>query len=151
MTTSEPVTSAVALSTDDVSLVLDLSDRALPAVAHWGARLEGLAPGDLGAIVGAGVSLNGANDIDVPRRLAVLPEQHRAWAGRPGLQGSRDGRDWSTRFTVDRVTLDGEPVVGSHVGGPALVAVDATDDHARLALHLEIELEASGLVRMRAS
>ena len=37
----------VALSTDDVSLVLDLSDRALPAVVHWGARLEGLESGDL--------------------------------------------------------------------------------------------------------
>ena len=151
MTTPEPVTFVVALSTDDVSLVLDLSDRALPAVAHWGSRLEGLEPDDLGAIVDTGVALNGPNDIDVPRRLAVLPEQHRAWAGRPGLQGSRTGRDWSTRFTVERVSLDGEHLLGNHVTGPGALEVQATDEHAGLALRLEIELEPCGLVRMRAS
>ena len=151
VTEPEPTALVVALSSDDVSLVLDLSDRALPAVVHWGGRLEGLEARDLAAIVDTGVALNGMNDIDVPRRLAVLPEQHRAWAGRPGLQGSRGGRNWSTRFTVDRVTLDGEPLLESHVGGPGLLEVDATDEHADLTLHLEIELEVGGLVRLRAT
>jgi len=140
----------LALSTDDVTLVVDLSDRALPAVIHWGAAVDDLRATDLAALVEASISLNGTNDIDEPRRLAVLPEQHRAWAGRPGLQGSRDGRDWSTRFIVHRASLDGEPVLGSHVGGPALLEVDAVDEHARLTLHLEVELEPSGLVRVRA-
>ncbi|MET0826096.1 MAG: alpha-galactosidase, partial [Acidimicrobiales bacterium] len=149
--TPESTALVVALSSDDVSLVIDLSDLALPAVVHWGPRLEGLESRDLVAIVDTGVALNGTNDIDVPRRLAVLPEQHRAWAGRPGLQGSRGGRNWSTRFTVDRVTLGGEPVLDSHVGGPGLLEVDATDGYAGLALHLEIELEAGGLVRTRAT
>jgi alpha-galactosidase len=142
---------AVALSSDDVSLVLDLSGHALPAVVHWGERLAGLESRDLAAIVGTGVALNGTNDIDVPRRLAVLPEQHRAWAGRPGLQGSRDGRNWSTRFVVDRVRLDGEPLFESHVGGPGVLEVDARDRNAALALHLEVELEVGGAVRLRAT
>ena len=81
----------------------------------------------------------------------MLPEQHRAWAGRPGLQGSRQGRSWTTRFTVDRIHLDGAPLTGSHVGGPGLLQVDATDDHAGLALPVEVGLDPSGLVRLRAT
>ena len=141
----------VALSSDDVSLVLDLSGRALPGVVHWGGRLDGLQPDDLPALVDTGVALNGTNDIDVPRRLAVLPEQHRAWAGRPGLQGSRAGRDWSTRFTVDRVTLDGEPLLHSHVGGPGVLEVGATDEGAELHAAPRDRARGGGLVRLRAT
>ena len=126
-TTPEPARLAVALSTSDVSVVFDVSDGALPAVVHWGERLE-LEPEDLDALVTTGVGLNGPNDIDEPRRVAVLPEQHRAWPGRPGLPGSRDGRAWSTRFVVDSILLDGEPVTGHHVGGPGLLEVHAVDD-----------------------
>ncbi|HET6968284.1 MAG TPA: glycoside hydrolase family 36 N-terminal domain-containing protein, partial [Ornithinibacter sp.] len=150
MTSPDTAVFAVALSTQDVTLILDLSEGALPSVVHWGEPLEDLQPRDLHAVVATGVALNGANDIDPPRRVAVLPEQHRAWAGRPGLQGSRDGRSWSRRFVVERTALDGEPLTGTHVGGPGLLQVHATDEHAGLALHLEIGLEPSGLVRARA-
>ena len=95
---TRPETFAVALSTDEVTLVVDLSDNTLPAVVHWGPNLDTCDADDLGTIVATGVALSGANDIDVSRRVAVLPEQHRAWPGRPGLQGSRSGRAWSTKF-----------------------------------------------------
>ena len=146
-----PASHVVALSTREVTLVLDLTDGALPAVVHWGQRLDVLEPEDLDALVATGIGLNGANDIDEPRRVAVLPEQHRAWPGRPGLQGSRDGRAWSTRFTVTSVHLDGTPLTAHHVGGPGCLDVHATDDAAGLSLRLEIALDPSGLVRARAT
>ena len=141
----------LALSAADVTLVLDLSDGALPAVVHWGPVIEALTPADLPALAATGVALNGPNDIDSPRRLAVLPELARAWAGRPGLEGSRDGRAWSAAFTVERVTLDGEPVTQSLVGGPGRLDIAATDAEAGLGLALEIVLDAAGLIRMRAT
>ncbi len=149
-TTPEPARLAVALSTSDVSVVFDVSDGALPAVVHWGERLQ-LEPEDLDALITTGVGLNGPNDIDEPRRVAVLPEQHRAWLGRPGLQGSRDGRAWSTRFVVDSILLNGEPVTGHHVGGPGLLEVHAADAGAGLELRLDLALDPSGLLRARAS
>jgi len=141
----------VALSTDEVTLVVDLSGGALPAVVHWGEHLPGLVVEDLPGLVSTGVALNGPNDIDPPRRLAVLPEQHTGWTGRPGLQGSRAGRAWSTRFVVQHVALDGAPVERSHVGGPGLLDLRAVDEDARLALRLELGLDASGLARARAT
>ncbi|MFQ6171584.1 alpha-galactosidase [Oryzobacter sp. R7] len=83
--------------------------------------------------------------------MAVLPEQHTGWTGRPGLQGSRSGRSWSTRFVVDRVSLDGAPLEHTHAGGPGLLDVRALDAEARLTLQLELGLDPSGLVRVRAT
>ena len=151
MSSSPPLTFGIALSTHDVSLILDLSDGALPAVVHWGASLGDLQSEDLAVLAVTGAALNGVNDIDPPRRVAVLPEQCHAWPGRPGLQGSRAGRGWSSRFTVDRVTIDGEVLTGSHVGGPGLVAVHAADSQTDLSLNLQIALEPSGVVRMQAT
>ncbi|MCA1780775.1 MAG: hypothetical protein ABR500_08075 [Dermatophilaceae bacterium] len=96
----------VALSSGDVSLVLDLGDGGLPVVVHWGERLDGLSEADLSGLALTGVALPGLNVIDAPPRLAVLPEHARGWLGRPGLAGSRGGRAWSTQFVVDRVVLD---------------------------------------------
>ena len=141
----------VALSSADVCLVLDLSGGMLPTVVHWGERLDGLTEADLPVLAWTGVALPGPNLIDVPPRLAVLPEHSRGWLGRPGLSGSRDGRAWSTAFVVDRVELDGAAVESSTVAGPGLLSVHATDADADLELLIEIGLEAAGLVRARAT
>ena len=147
--TSAPL--VVALSTNDACLVLDLSGAALPSVVHWGEPLAGLDAGGLAALSDAGAGLGGANDIDEARRVAVLPEHSRAWTGRPGLEGSREGRAWSTRFVVREATLDGIPLTSSVVSGPGLIAVDAVDAHAGLGLRLELGLDPTGLVRARAT
>lgn len=52
---------------------------------------------------------------------------------------------------MDRVTIDGEVLTGSHVGGPGLVAVHAADSQTDLSLNLQIALEPSGVVRMQAT
>ena len=91
--------------------------------------------------------LTGPNDVDVPVRLSVLPELAVGWTGRPGLQGSRDGANWSTRFTSTAVTLDGSPVTGFVSTGAGSLQVTAVDEEAELELDLRIELLPSGLVR----
>lgn len=151
MPASTPETLVVVLSTADVCLVVDLGGGALPRVAHWGEHLGELEVVDLLGLVGAQTSLPGPNLVDLPPRVAVLPEQHTGWTGHPGLIGSREGRGWSTKFTVQRVELDGEPVEQSRVGGPGLLTVHATDAHAGLELVLDLGLDVTGLVRARAA
>ncbi len=88
--------------------------------------------------------------------MALLPEHWTGWVGRPGLSGSRQGRDWSPKFASTAVRVDGgevEPQPGGwalHTAGPGRVEVDATDDEAQLALTVEIALEPSGLLRLQA-
>jgi alpha-galactosidase len=141
----------VALSSADVSLVLDLGDAALPSVVHWGERLAHLETTDLASLVSAHVPLPGPNLVDLPPRVAVLPEPWTGWTGRPGLAGSRDGRAWSTRFVVDRIQLDGAALTESVVAGPGLLSIHASDPGAGLELVIEIGLDPTGLVRTRAS
>ena len=62
-------TFGVAMSPDDVSLVLDLS--ALPALANWDVRAE--------AFVATGVALSGPNDVDVPRRPRIPARAAPGW------------------------------------------------------------------------
>ncbi|MBF4613387.1 alpha-galactosidase [Curtobacterium sp. VKM Ac-1376] len=130
----------VHLTAGGVSLVLDCRDAALPAVVHWGAALGPLAQDALVALAGADVAPVAPNEMDEPVRLAVLPEPHRGWSGRPGLAGHRDGADWSPAFTVSSLEVS-----------DTSVAADAGDPTAGLAVRVTIELLASGLVRARAA
>jgi len=132
----------VHLRAAGVSVLVDLREGRLPEIAHWGADLGDLTPDELAAVADANVPPAVANGIDVPVRLALLPEHSAGWAGRPGLSGSRAGRDWSPSFRVCAVRRaeDG-----------AGLEVEAVDEDARLSLELDIELTASGLLRARAT
>ncbi|MGL3200895.1 MULTISPECIES: alpha-galactosidase [Curtobacterium] len=133
------MTDVVHLTAEGVSLVLDCSPGALPAVVHWGAALGDVTPEDLVALAAADVAVVAPNEADVPVRLAVLPEPHRGWNGRPGISGHRDGHDWSPAFTVSSLDVTDSGVVAR-----------GSDDTAGLAIVLELELTSSGLVRTRA-
>jgi len=147
----------VHLSAGGVSLVLDCSDGRLPAVVHWGAALGPLSDAELTALAAAAVLPVQPNTVDVPIRLSVLPEAATGWAGRPGLSGHRDGRDWSPSFTVTAATVSDaeEPTAGADGttvdGSPARLVVDAEDPVAGLAVRVEVEMLSSGLVRLRAA
>ncbi len=130
----------VHLTAGGVSLVLDCRANALPAVVHWGAALGSLSDDELVALADADVAVVANNESDVPVRLALLPEPHRGWTGRPGLSGHRDGRDWSPAFTVTALDVDGNRVVA-----------DAEDTVAGLTVRVTVELLGSGLVRARAA
>lgn len=145
----------VVMRADGVALVLDLRDGGLPAIVHWGAdcgELDARAYIDLAE---AGVMPVGASEVDVPVRIAILPEHARGWMGRPGLSGSRAGAAWSPRWSVTAATLDGAELseasgtVVNH--GAGTVVVTAVDEAAELSLTLTVELSGAGIVRTRAA
>jgi alpha-galactosidase len=145
----------IALRSEGVSVVLDVSDGQLPAIVHWGADLGMLELGDAEALIVSNIDPGGPNVVDEPVRLAIMPEHWTGWVGRPGLSGSRAGRDWSPKFTATEVRVDGQPVITSE--GPATlintglasVEVDAVDEVAGLQLLITIELTPGGLIRSR--
>ena len=147
------VNSLVHLRAGDVSVLLDLCDGRLPSIVHWGADLGDLEVGDAETMVLAGVAPIVPNVVDEPVRVAILPEHWTGWVGRPGLSGSRQGRDWSPRFTTRSLHVDDQPVETGSTRpsllslGASTLQVRAADDSAGLGLTITIELTASGLLR----
>jgi alpha-galactosidase len=141
----------VHLAAAGVSVVLDATEGRLPAVVHWGASLGPLTLEDVRALATAAEEPRSGNVVDEPVRVAILPEHTAGWQGKPGLAGHHAGADWSPRFTVDSIDVDGtpsaEPLIES---GPASVTFRADDPTAGLGVVLEVELLVSGLLRVRA-
>ncbi len=123
-----------------VSLLIDLGGGRLPRIAHWGADLGPLPDAELAALVSAATPQRVTNSPDAVVPVSVLPEQSLGWLGTPGVTGHRDGAAFSTAFEVAATSVDG-----------SRVTVGARDAAAGLALRLEIELTAAGLVRQRAA
>nr|WP_300144869.1 alpha-galactosidase [Propionicimonas sp.] len=165
---TETVNAYVVLRADGVGVVLDLAGGRLPAIAHWGADPGELTLADVTALVTAGAYPMAPNLVDEPVRVGMLPEHRTGWMGRPGLSGSRGGRDWSPAFTTRTLRVAPQPLVepGSPEprrrvetpsGRPTLVTlgtgsveVTAVDEVAGLELVLTVELAAGGVLRSRA-
>ncbi|KTR95436.1 alpha-galactosidase [Microbacterium testaceum] len=146
-----PNTLGVVLRAAGVALAVDLSDRELPAVIHWGADCGPLGAEAFAALALTGVAPVGPNDMDQPIRLSMLPEEWTGWSGRPGVNGSRAGRAWSPRFRSTAVRLDSTPLTaGVHDAGAGVLEVEAIDEESELALLLSVEMSVSGIVRTRA-
>ncbi|GAA1935366.1 alpha-galactosidase [Microbacterium aoyamense] len=143
--------SVIHVSAAGVSLLVDARGGRLPAIVHWGPALASLDAVAAEALCDAVVPVIGSNNPETPLRLAVLPEHHAGWIGRPGLSGSFAGSGWSPRFVVERIESGGAPVDGFVDAGAGELVFHAVDDAGRLALRLVIELLPSGLVRTRAT
>ena len=128
----------VHLRAGGVSLLLDARGPGLPVVLHWGADLG--ADVDPPALALAAVPAVAHSALDDPVILSLLPERATGHRGRPGLSGSRDGRDFSTSFRLVDVVRDGDAV-----------QLRAHDEAAALHLEVHLELGASGLLRLRSS
>ncbi|WP_298885838.1 alpha-galactosidase [uncultured Serinicoccus sp.] len=140
------MTSLLHLRAAGTSLVLDLADDLLPVVRHWGADLGDLDEQDLAGVTTAGRVARGDSPFDLADQVSLLPEHARAWLGRPGVEGSRQGRDWSPAFRTQ-----GPAAVSTAPDGTQRVRVRAADDTAYLAVVLELELHPGGLLRTRAT
>jgi len=152
-----PQTNAyVALRAEGVLLLLDLTDGLLPSVLHWGADPGPLTPADAAALRLGGVAPIVANVVDEPVRVALLPEHHTGWVGRPGLSGTRSGGSWSPRFTTTALRLNGElldatgPAPRLVESGVGVLQVEAEDAVAQLGLVVRVELLTGGVVRTQA-
>jgi alpha-galactosidase len=140
-----------------VGLVLATGGGRLPRVLHWGADVVDLAaPGalddvddldeeDLASLAAAADPPASEHPTDVVHEAPILPEHSHGWIGRPAVQGSRAGRDWSPSF---RLTATQEHRRGD---GTRCLVSRASDPVARLAVDLEVELTPSGLLRLRAT
>jgi len=111
----------VALTAAGVTVLIDAAGGRLPAIVHWGHELPALDAAQAAALVAASVPVIGSNNVELAPRVAVLPEQHTGWSGRPGLRGSFAGRGWSPAFTTRSVSLDGGTVSGYRSSGPGAV------------------------------
>ncbi len=131
----------VHLRSAGVSLLLDARGPGLPSVVLWGPDLGDASADDLRAVADAALPAvaNAALDLAVP--VSLLPERSVGYRGRPGLSGSRQGRDFSTAFQTDRMAPDGD-------GG---LVVEASDPAARLALRVELRLFPSGVLTLRSA
>jgi alpha-galactosidase len=140
MSTPEPaVEGFVHLRAGGVSLLLDARGPGLPSVLHWGADLGHDV--DAAALALACVPAVAASALDDPVRVALLPERAAGWSGRPGLSGSRAGRDFSPLLALQEVRQD----------GAGRVVVQAADAQAGLSVEVELQLHPAGLLRVRPS
>ncbi|HTY73042.1 MAG TPA: alpha-galactosidase [Actinomycetes bacterium] len=135
------------------SVVLRLGPTELPCVLHWGPDLGELSATDLGAVAQALRPPYLDSAVSSQAALALLPQHSSGWIGRPGLLGSRAGRDWSVAF--DAVTHEvHEAGSAEWTDGPAAAVrlrSVGTDRPGALTVTTELELLASGLLRVRAA
>ncbi|MCY1141097.1 alpha-galactosidase [Actinoplanes sp. Pm04-4] len=141
----------VAMTADGITLLVDVTGPGLPVVAYWGPELPGLDEDQARSLLLLGEAVTGSNALDLPPRVAILPEHSSGWPGRPGLRGSASGVGWSPSFQIKSLRAYGVPARGYVAGGAGVLTVEAADEASRVELLIEIELLATGLVRARAA
>ncbi|GAA1591675.1 alpha-galactosidase [Kribbella hippodromi] len=157
-----------------VGLVLDCSGPGLPSVLHWGADLGDLTANALLELRRGAGGVQDGNGLDDNCPIAIVPEYSAGWFGLPGLNGHRDGQDFSASFELTGVELTraeragagragvervgGERAAVEQAGveqagverGGGVVRIVAADAKAGLKLSLVVELTESGLVKTKA-
>ncbi len=135
------------------SLVLRLDSDVMPCVLHWGADLGDL-PSEALASIGPALEQPLTDSVVMSQRaVSVVPQQSSGWTGRPGLQGSRDGRAWSVAFDVvsHRVDDAGAAAWPDGPDGAVRLVSVGSDGAGALEVTTEIRLYAAGLVGVRAA
>src|ERR1700759_1915937 len=79
----QPLGAVVAMTAAGVTVLIDAAGPGLPVIAYWGPELPGLDAEQAAALLRASRPVPGTNTISVPPRVAVLPEHHGGWVGRP--------------------------------------------------------------------
>lgn len=143
LATTTPSRECVVLTAQQVTLVVDVSG-GIPDVLYWGAALSN-ADRELPALDALTEVQWTSDGPQVPVHPGVLPAQSSGWMGTPGLEGHRDGQDFSTSF---------ERVASTQVvleDGTQSIVHEAVDRTALINLTVEVQLTSSGLVRMRST
>ncbi|MHA7133422.1 alpha-galactosidase [Oerskovia turbata] len=140
MTTTAPV---VHLRGGGTSVVVTTSGGRLPRVLHWGPDLGDLTDDDLAAMETTASPAIGDSAVTYPQPVPVVAQLSEGWLGRPGIVGDRAGAHWAPRFEIDDVVVE-------RATDAERVRVTSSDAAYALSLGVEIELLASGLVRVRA-
>ena len=140
----------ITLRSEGVTVLIDASSGRLPTLLYWGADLGDVTAEDITALAGHRPDTLQHESGAPP---AILPEQWRGWAGRPGISGSRAGTAWSPRFTSTQVRIDGitTPAAGDVAAtvlaaGAGLVEIDAEDPVSQLTVTVTCTLQAGGVL-----
>lgn len=132
----------VVLEGPAVSIVVEAS-HGIPRILHWGAKLAD-PQADADALHGLMYQHRGNDSLTGLMPPTILPEQSNGWMGTPGLEGHRDGTDFSTKFEHRDLELAELP------DGSVRLMLVGEDEALALRLASTLELTPSGLLRARA-
>ncbi|MBN8424958.1 alpha-galactosidase [Microbacterium esteraromaticum] len=143
---------SVHLRADGVSVFVDFADAAPAAILHWGADLGALSAGDAETLRLLATPGIGPSVADKSIRVGVLPELSTGWMGHPGITLHQQGRGWSPSLRTVAVSIGGAPAPTGHVeSGPTGVHVMMRSEDTGVLVALELELDASGILRVRTT
>lgn len=150
-----PGVGLASLRSAGTELVLDWRDGGVPAIAHWGDDLgDGTAATTLALARAVEPAIDLSHGYATPPRARLIMLESDAWKGRPGLAGHRaDGSGWSPALRVSQVELRAQQADVSADAvrtGAGAIVFTLLDPDAQLQLVIEVELTASGLLRVRA-
>jgi alpha-galactosidase len=128
-------------------LALETPEAGLPRILYWGRDLGELDADELGDLARLTEPRRARGFLDAPTVVSVLPEASNGWQGRPGLEGDRDGRAWSTRLVVRSLDVIEGPESPDCV---AEVRCRATDEAAGLEVAWTLQMLRGGAARQRA-
>lgn len=128
----------VHLRRGGTSVVVDLGASPVPAIVHWGDDLGDASARSLASLAVGARPQRVSGGLDTTARLTVAPTDAAGWLGTPAIEGHRDGGATSVLFAL----------AGAEATASAL-ALDLTDDEAGLALRVDLDLSAAGLLRTR--
>src|SRR3954469_7748594 len=138
----------LVLTAADTSLLVAVGE-GLPRVLHWGARVPAatgpLEDADGGFLQSLRASQFAADGLTGNKRIpALLPEQSGGWMGTPGIEGHRNGRDFSSRFASGpwRLTTSG--------AAEQRLEATAEDPQSALRVRTTLELTPTGVLRVQA-
>ena len=128
----------VTLTSSSSSIIFDTSDNNL-VIRHWGAALPAASHNgnDLRAATTKSVA-NSSFDTALPN--GVLREHSRGFLGHPTISGHRNGRAWSTLFSLTNVIHNGNSLIAHFA-----------DSQAGLKLEIGYELNEFGILKVSAS
>lgn len=124
----------ITLSSPKVSIIFDASDNNL-VIRHWGAVIE-YQGADLQAATTKSVAKSG---FDEPLVTGVLREHSRGFLGHPTIGGHRNGKAWSTYFSLAKV---------DHTD--STLTAHFADVSAHLNLELSYQLNEFGILKASA-
>ena len=97
MSPASGATASAHLSNGGVDIYLEVVDGAL-LIRYWGKSVEG----DFASVPFVRSVPN--SDFDEVQTPGVMREHSRGWLGYPTISGHRNGRDWSTKFEVKKLS-----------------------------------------------
>nr|WP_241830714.1 alpha-galactosidase [Agromyces atrinae] len=137
-------TTYVSLNAAGVACVLAVSSDTGARIVHWGADTGARTPAELQQLDLSVAPPLATNGVDERVIASILPEGRTGWTGAPGIAGHRlDGGAWTPYLVPTALRVD-ERADGT------TVIVDAADLENGLAVRLDVEMDAAGVMRLRA-